>query len=296
MRRVPQLLLCSALCLLAWGCKEEQSAPENGAAERAFTADFPVPFSEIDVDSGRYRIRVRVFGDDAAPALIMVHGFQRSGATFVPLMGALSGRFRLIVPDLPGHGQSVLKAGTGAPPTFDEFDAAILAVADQFNLERFSLLGHSMGGVIAAGFAVGHPERASALVLLEATPTYSWPKSVACTGPCGELLQAENATAAANKRMHGADHYGRIWSAYVAEDHSRVFAMQPLPILWLMNTDDTYDRGYFLAHARTVDPSAPERIRLVTVRERGHFLHWTEPQVVTEAILAFLSDHGKGAG
>jgi pimeloyl-ACP methyl ester carboxylesterase len=68
--------------------------------------------------------------------------------------------------DLPGHGL------TGPIPSDDYSQEAMAAFVDEFttvmNIERFALVGHSMGGAVAARIALRHPERLTALILVSA--------------------------------------------------------------------------------------------------------------------------------
>jgi 2-succinyl-6-hydroxy-2,4-cyclohexadiene-1-carboxylate synthase len=94
-----------------------------------------------------------------APALILLHGFTQTRQSWRRTVQALDGRYRAIVPDLPGHGQAELRTAS-----FDAVTAYLRALAPR----RFTLAGYSMGGRIAlhAAFAL-HPER---LILIGASP------------------------------------------------------------------------------------------------------------------------------
>jgi len=103
----------------------------------------------------------------AAPVVVMVHGFTGSKENWYPLAERLRGRYRLLVPDLPGWGESERKA--------DEdygFVAQSERVADFIRVlspgRPVVLLGHSMGGGIAALVAARHPELVAKVGLLDA--------------------------------------------------------------------------------------------------------------------------------
>ncbi|UWQ75820.1 alpha/beta fold hydrolase [Leisingera sp. M658] len=93
---------------------------------------------------------------------VMQHGFLGGGGYFAPQMAALGQSFDMIAPDLPGY------AGSAAEPALDSIEAlsqAQVALLDKLGVERFSLLGHSMGGMIALQTALDHPDRVEQLVL-----------------------------------------------------------------------------------------------------------------------------------
>ena len=73
---------------------------------------------------------------------------------------------RVITFDHRGHGDS---PNTGDAPTytFDQLVADMSSLVDRLGLDRFDLLGHSMGGVVAMRYALRHPERVRSLVLMD---------------------------------------------------------------------------------------------------------------------------------
>lgn len=124
------------------------------------------------------RLRLRDSGPRDAPAVILLHGFGASLETWDAWAEALSTRYRVIRFDLPGFGL------TGPDPKGDYTDArsiAILAgVMDQLQIDRAALIGNSLGGRIAWGFAAQHPERVTRLVLVSpdgfASPGFAYDK------------------------------------------------------------------------------------------------------------------------
>lgn len=120
--------------------------------------------------SGGVRVHYRVHGPQDAPALVLVHGFAASLHSWEPWVERLQGRYRIISVDLPGHGL------TRTPPDY-VFSASSNAelideLMHQLGVQRFALAGHSMGGAVAVRYALRHPERLDALVLVGAA---AWP-------------------------------------------------------------------------------------------------------------------------
>lgn len=111
--------------------------------------------ADVAVEGGA--IRVEALG--SGPPLLFVHGWTLDRRVWEFQAEALAGRFRVIVFDRRGFGQS------SAPPDLSREPDDIAALADFFALKRVALLGMSQGARIAMAFAVRHPERICALVL-----------------------------------------------------------------------------------------------------------------------------------
>jgi abhydrolase domain-containing protein 6 len=119
----------------------------------------------VEVDGQRWNYLEA--GD--GPPLLLLHGFTGSKENWLPVIGELSRDFRVLAPDLPGWG--FLQPTPPRPPHGYSADAARLAgFADAVIGEpRFHLVGHSMGGGIAAVLAAGWPQRVERLVLMSAS-------------------------------------------------------------------------------------------------------------------------------
>jgi len=101
--------------------------------------------------------------------LIALHGFTGSGRDFLPLAAALRRQAMTITLDLMGHGES------DAPEDSRRYSLAasaddVLALADHLGLDRFDLLGYSMGGRVALRTVLRYPQRVHRLVLESASP------------------------------------------------------------------------------------------------------------------------------
>jgi pimeloyl-ACP methyl ester carboxylesterase len=111
------------------------------------------------------RLAVMEWGDPSATPVIALHGWLDNAASFMQLAPLLSG-VRLIAIDMAGHGESGHRP-PGAPYYIWDNVADVLAVADQLGVERFSVLGHSMGAGVAMLLAACVPERVAQLFLIE---------------------------------------------------------------------------------------------------------------------------------
>jgi len=112
------------------------------------------------------RVHYRIRGPQDAPVIVLLHGSNASLFTWEPWSKRLSDEYRVVSVDLPGHGL------TGATPNHDYTNAGmaafVAAFADKIGLTTFALAGNSMGGGVAARFAEDHPDRVTALILVDA--------------------------------------------------------------------------------------------------------------------------------
>jgi pimeloyl-ACP methyl ester carboxylesterase len=96
---------------------------------------------------------------------VLLHGSASSGKQWRSLALELADRFRLIIPDLHGHGGSH-PWSEPTQRTLDDETGMIAALADRLE-EPIHLVGHSFGAAVALQFALAHPERLRSLVLIE---------------------------------------------------------------------------------------------------------------------------------
>jgi pimeloyl-ACP methyl ester carboxylesterase len=111
-------------------------------------------------------LAAQVWGDETLPPLVALHGWLDNAGSFARLAPRLAARYRVIALDLPGHGHSDHLAA-GASYHYLDYVQVVLAAADALRLDRYSLLGHSLGAGIAALVAAAAPERIERLLLIE---------------------------------------------------------------------------------------------------------------------------------
>jgi pimeloyl-ACP methyl ester carboxylesterase len=111
-------------------------------------------------------LHAQVWGDATLPPLVALHGWLDNAGSFARLAPLLAARYRVIALDLPGHGHSGHLAA-GASYHYVDYVQAVLAAADALQLDRYTLLGHSLGAGIAALVAAASPERIERLLLIE---------------------------------------------------------------------------------------------------------------------------------
>src|SRR5579871_5777811 len=95
--------------------------------------------------------------------VVLLHGFPLSSAIWQEQQRSLSDRFRVITPDLRGHGNSPAPSGAY---TMESLAQDLLALLDSLGIAQAAILGHSMGGYIALAALKLAPERFTALGLI----------------------------------------------------------------------------------------------------------------------------------
>lgn len=122
------------------------------------------------VEIENYLVNYRVQG--SGEPLVLIHGLCGSGGWWVRNVGFLSQCFTVYTVDLPGFGAM---RRCPAPFSVDGAVGWLRRLLDALGLEKVSLIGHSMGGLIAAIFAAEYPERLNRLVL--AAPAVTMPSA-----------------------------------------------------------------------------------------------------------------------
>ena len=98
--------------------------------------------------------------------LVLLHGFTQTGKVWDPIIKDLATQYRLIIPDLRGHGQSTNPTGefTHRQSALDVFE-----LLDQLGINTFKAMGISTGGMTLLHMATTQRERVEAMVLIGAT-------------------------------------------------------------------------------------------------------------------------------
>jgi 3-oxoadipate enol-lactonase len=99
-----------------------------------------------------------------SPAFLFVHGYCQSSTYWAPTVARLAGfGAQYLAPDLPGFGAS---AGRSGPFTMEGYADHLAARLDQGGVGQVTIVGSSMGGVVAQHFALRHPKRLRRLLLV----------------------------------------------------------------------------------------------------------------------------------
>jgi pimeloyl-ACP methyl ester carboxylesterase len=152
-------------------CRRTRGAIIRGEMAMS-SADAPYTYSERSIEIGGRRAYYR----EARPPgksrgdLILLHGWiGTSSWMFRHVLPELGKRYRTIAPDLPGFGRSRVLAEAPSIEAYREF---VRALADELEMDRFHLVGVSVGGTVALSFAARYPERVTKLAVQG--PVYRW--------------------------------------------------------------------------------------------------------------------------
>lgn len=111
-------------------------------------------------------LTAQMWGKPDAPPLLALHGWLDNAGSFAFLSPLLAKRWRVIVLELPGHGHSGHLPAGGSYHYLD-YVSAVLAAVDALHLQRYSLLGHSLGAGIGSLVAAARPQCVERLYLIE---------------------------------------------------------------------------------------------------------------------------------
>ncbi|WP_280517282.1 alpha/beta hydrolase [Catellatospora sp. TT07R-123] len=145
------------------------------------------------------------------PTVVALHGITANALSFAVLAEQLGGTVDLVAPDLRGRAGS---AGLPGPYGLAAHAADVAALLDHLGVERAVLVGHSMGGFVAALTAVTHPDRVSSVLLVDGGVAFGIPAGVdidalllAVIGPAMQRLSMV---------FPAVDDYLDFWSAHPA--------------------------------------------------------------------------------
>ena len=131
--------------------------------EAKYAADPAAHFVDLP---GGYHVHYRDEGKADGPVLLLLHGYGDSFTSWEGWVKVLKDRYRLVSVDFPGHGLTRAPAATAldAVPLADYLDTFAAAL----KLPPVAVAGNSMGGGVAWQFALRHPARVRALILVDA--------------------------------------------------------------------------------------------------------------------------------
>jgi pimeloyl-ACP methyl ester carboxylesterase len=106
-------------------------------------------------------------GPANAPTVVLVHGFSADRDVWVRFGSYLLADYRVLIPDLLGHGDTGFVAG--ADYSTPAQAARVAALLDTLGIDQVHIMGNSMGGFVAAHFAAAHPDRTRSVGLCDAS-------------------------------------------------------------------------------------------------------------------------------
>jgi pimeloyl-ACP methyl ester carboxylesterase len=121
------------------------------------------------------RIRLHYKDEGKGPVLVLVHGGGDNLWTWDGWVEVLKSHYRIIRVDLPGHGLTQVPPGTKLNLTGSA--DLIATLTNKLGVPKFAVAGNSLGGLVALNLAVHHPEKLSALILVDSAGLPNPPSS-----------------------------------------------------------------------------------------------------------------------
>ena len=224
----------------------------------------------VRVDGRRIRHRESGAGD----GILFMHGFPQTGHCWRRVADLLSSRFRMLVPDVPGFGESDPPAVHDAPSVA----RMMCGYLDALDVSEAIVVGHDWGGAFALRMALAHAEHVRGLVVVnspfrEVSPLHSWYVGLFNLPVLPEVVF----------RVAGDKIIAAVLHAAAAKEYRSVFEGEPAKV-YQEAYSDPERVGSALAYYRTVTRRA--FVRQVNTRLRGRFVRTDavqgEPQRTVE--------------
>lgn len=257
----------------------------------------------VQVNGLRLHYLVQGFG----PAMVLIHGLGSCAEDWSLLQAPTwSQRYRVLMPDLRGHGRSDKPPG---PYTVHQMADDIAGLLEALGVSRAHVVGLSLGGAVAQALAVQHPERVRSLVLVN-TFAYLRPRGWAEWWRTLTSIGALLVNLALHARMEAEELFPRPGQAGLRRvAYHRLCANDPAAYRAAMIAAAGYDgrrdlgriRAPTLVVAGLEDTVVPLRAkeelvagipgaRLVTVPRSGHATPTDQPVVFNRLVLEFLRE------
>jgi pimeloyl-ACP methyl ester carboxylesterase len=264
--------------------------------------------------------RVAYVDEGSGEAIVLLHGILGSSQTWRSVIGPLARRYRVVAPDLLGHGNSTKPR---SDYSLGALSVLVRDILDQLGITRATIVGHSLGGGIAMQFVYQHPSYVQRLVLIGSgglgpdvglllraaslpgaelvlpviaarkvlapgDRVWSWLRKVGVEAPRGEemwrhyrsLSDGPTRQAFLRTLRSVVDHRGQAVSAL-----SRLNSRTELPVMAIWGERDPMIPVQHAYAAKEVRPD----VRLEVLPGVGHFPHAERPALVAELIDDFIT-------
>ena len=169
MKRLAKWIAAIVAILIIGGLAIGYTPDTDPAKMRAKYANAASQFIDI---GGGITVHVRDEGNRNGRAIVLIHGSNASLQTWEPWVRRLGSAYRIISLDLPGHGM------TGRNPAgiydYPVFVDVVDKVMGKLGITRAVIGGNSMGGGVSWMFALAHPEKTDAVILVDAAGAPQW--------------------------------------------------------------------------------------------------------------------------
>jgi pimeloyl-ACP methyl ester carboxylesterase len=216
-------------------------------------------------------------GDERGQPVIFVHGTPGEAMGWIDYLTAVPKGMRFIAIDRPGFGKS---GPDDAVTSLAAQADAVAQLASALKLEPAILVGHSLGGPVVARFAIDHPRRTAALVILAgsldpAQEDVPWIQNVGDAWPIVAMLP--RAIRNANREIIALEAELRQMEPLLATISMPVFVLHGTADDLVPYANVAFMRSHFTGAAK---------LSVLQLHDQNHFLPWKEKRRVNETIRA----------
>lgn len=247
-------------------------------------------------------------GPADAPVVVMIHGLGMNQDYWQPQVMAFAGTFHVVVYDIIGHGESPMP---DEDISMDDMVDQLHGLLHDLEIERAHIVGHSMGALIATGFALAHPEQSLSLAALNGVYDRPADVRVAAEARAAEIMSGASCTGNETtfKRWFGdapdddqaetiawikakvedndPTGYGRIYNLFSRSDDAYVGKLEGLACRALFLTGEL-DPNSLPLMSEKMAAAAPRGIAISLEGER-HMMSLISPAATTNILGDFLS-------
>ena len=263
-------------------------------------------------------IHHRDIGTGAAP-VVFLHGLFGQGKNFTQIARDLSDLATSRLVDLPNHGRSAWTATFDYDLFADALVDTIAEHAGALGRRGVTLVGHSLGGKVAMRFALRHPHLVEQLVVVDISPvdagvhgSFDHILAGLRAVPVDRLSSRAQAEAALSAHVDlpsvrafllqnlRHDHHEWHWRMNLdlleaaidaVGSWPAIEATYPGPVTWVAGERSDYVRPEYAPAMRALFP----RVRLVTIKDAGHWVHSDQPRVFTSLLRYLLTEASRAA-
>ncbi len=212
----------------------------------------------------------QVSGDEYAPPVVLLHALGEGKSDWDSFSAALADSFCLVAPDLRGHGESEWPGSY----SFQLMKDDIIGLLDGLGLSAVTLVGHSLGGVVALGVAMERPDLVVRLIIEDVVPPYPRDDRPVPARPADVELPFDWAVLEASYAPPGPRDLA-MWDG---------LAKISAPTLIIGGGPESHIPAEKIAEVAARIPHCD----VVTIKA-GHHVHSTRPKQFADAVIDWLS-------